>query len=287
MERIRAVLVGVDEYERSDIPSLRGCVNDVLLVRWLLKTCFDVPNEDLRVLVNSRATKENIVRRLGAVLDRSEPGDLVIFYFSGHGTQVRDRDGDELRDALDEVICPYDMDWDRGTYLVDDDLDAALESLRPGVMMEAIFDCCFWGAGARSLIPEPVVQGLRPDVRFIPPPVDVFARSEGDEERLPHHRLARSEVFTGRNVLWAASQEGQPAAEDYIDGRAHGIFTFYGCQLIVESIERPPPWNYSRAQLLDDLRACFEEQAYEQRPELAAPPDLRASRPFVPGAPRR
>ena len=58
--RIRAVLVGVHHYERPDIPTLRGCVNDVALVRMLLKQYFQVPNEDLRVVVNQRATKANI-----------------------------------------------------------------------------------------------------------------------------------------------------------------------------------------------------------------------------------
>lgn len=275
MDRIRAVLVGVDEYERADVPALRGCVNDVLLVRWLLKTRFDVPNEDIRVLVNQRATRENIVHRLGAALGQAEPGDIVVFYFSGHGSQVRDRDGDELTDALDELICPYDMDWDRGTYLIDDDLEAALARLPPGVVLEAFFDCCFWGAGPRRLAPELPLQGLRSDVRFLPPPVDVLARAEGDEDRLDYHRLAGG-ALTERNVLWAASGEGQPAGEDYLDGRAHGIFTFYGCQFIADN-----PWDYSRAQLLDDLRSYFHEQAYEQRPELAASADLQATRPFL------
>jgi metacaspase-1 len=281
LHRILAVLVGVDEYERPDIPPLRGCVNDVLLVRWLLKTRFDVANDDIHVLVNRRATKDNIVRRLGAALARAGEGDIVVFYFSGHGSQVRDRDGDELSDALDELICPHDMDWDRATYLIDDDLDAALAALPPGVMFEAFFDCCFWGAGPQLLAPEPARSLLRPDVRYLPPPVDVVARAEGDEDRLALHRLAGAECFADRNVLWAASQEGQPAAEDYLDGRPHGIFSYYGCRFIADNVPRPHPPDYSRAELLDDLREFFEAQAYEQRPEVAAAPDLLATRPFL------
>ena len=68
MARIRFVLVGVDRYERSDVPSLSGCVNDVALVRRILKQCFGVPNEDIRVLVNERATKANILQRLRRVV---------------------------------------------------------------------------------------------------------------------------------------------------------------------------------------------------------------------------
>jgi hypothetical protein len=44
-------------YERPEIPPLRGCVNDVVLVRRVLKRYFGVPNDDIRVVVNARATK--------------------------------------------------------------------------------------------------------------------------------------------------------------------------------------------------------------------------------------
>src|ERR687892_533321 len=97
-ERIRALLVGVDRYAEPQVPVLRGCVNE-------------------------RATKAQIMRRLHEIIDASRPGDVVVFYFSGHGSQIRDRDGDELSDALDELLCPYDMDWDERRYIVDDEFD--------------------------------------------------------------------------------------------------------------------------------------------------------------------
>jgi hypothetical protein len=246
VSRIRAVLVGIDEYARSDIPSLRGCVNDVALVRMLLKEHLGVPNEDIRVVVNQRATKENILLRLGATIDSAAPGDVVVFYFSGHGSQIRDRDGDELTDALDELICPYDMDWDRGTYLLDDDLDALFASLPPDILLEAFFDCCFWGAGPRELLPDPRPQSLRTDVRYLPPPFDIAARTEGDEHRIDVHQLV-------------------------------------ACQFIAEHLGTRDGSAYSRERLLHDLRDYLHSLGYVQTPELAAPTDLRASAPLAPG----
>jgi hypothetical protein len=276
------VLVGIDEYARSDIPSLHGCVNDVALVRLLLKQHLGVPNEDIRVVVNQRATKENIILRLGATVESAAPGDVVVFYFSGHGSQIRDRNGDELTDALDELICPYDMDWDRGTYLLDDDLDAMFASLPPDILLEAFFDCCFWGAGPRELLPEPRPQSLRADVRYLEPPFDIAARVEGDEHRIDVHQLAACDCFSERNVVWAASQEGQSAAEDYIEGRANGIFTYWGCQFIAEHLQGTGPSAYSRERLLDDVRGYLHSLGYAQTPELSAPGDLRASAPLAP-----
>ena len=277
--KIRAVLVGIDEYERSDIPSLTGCVNDVALVRMLLKNYFAVPNDRIRVVVNQRATKANIVHRLEDMIARSQPGEVLVFYYSGHGSQVRDRDGDELTDSLDEIICPYDMDWD-GVYLSDDALDRIFETLPAGVLLEAFFDCCFWGAGQRGVGPEG--QTLRRDVRYLPPPFDIAARAEGDEDQLAIRRLREGDWLVDRHVAWGASQEGQEAAEDYIDGQPNGVFTYWGCRFIAENIERVDRESYTREQLLDDVRAYLHSLGYVQTPELSAPSDLRLAAPLLP-----
>jgi hypothetical protein len=204
---------------------------------------------------------------------------VALFYFSGHGSQIRDRDGDELTDFLDELICPYDMDWDSRTYILDDDLDEILRSVAPGALVEAFFDCCFWGAGARDLAPEPAPERLRADVRYLAPPIDIFARAEGELPELAVHRLSES-VGPG-NVFWAASQEGQPATEDYLEGRANGVFTYWGCRFIAERLGEGG-WGYTRAQLLQDLREYLQSLGYGQRPELAAPDALRDATPLMP-----
>jgi hypothetical protein len=283
MARLKAVLVGIEEYESSDIPALRGSVNDVLLVRSLLKRYFGVPNEDIRLVLNQRATQANILHRLQAMVDRAEPGDLLIFHYSGHGSQIRDRDGDELTDLLDELICPYDMDWDRGTYILDDDLDAVFDGLPEGVLLEAFFDCCFWGASSRALDGQTAPHSLRSDVRFLPPPLDIAARFEGEEESLATHRFEGCSCFN-HNVLWGASQEGRIAAEDVLEGRVHGVFTYHACRFIEANVERLVGLGYSREQLLEDVRAFLEMEGYVQVPELAAPAELRAAEPFLPGA---
>jgi metacaspase-1 len=280
MARIRAVLVGIDEYQRQDIPPLCGCVNDVAMVRWLLKQYFDVPNRDIRVVVNQRATKANILNRLRDLLERSMPGDVAVFYFSGHGSQVRDRDGDELEDHLDEVICPYDMDWDERSYIDDDEFAAITDGVPRDVLFEGFFDCCFWGAVPRMLLAEPRPQPLRPDVRYLPPPMDIYARAEG--EQLAIRRMPESIRRGDGNVVWAASQEGRPASEDYIDGRAQGIFTYWGCRFIADYIDRAQRWNWPREGLLEALRAYFRTLPYAQTPQLSAQDHLLLEAAFTP-----
>ena len=216
-------------------------------------------------MVNGRATKANILRRLEDTIARAQPGDVVVFYYSGHGSQVRDRNGDELTDGLDEIICPYDMDWDRGTYILDDDLDAIFASLPPGVLLEAFFDCCFWGADARGLEPEPRPELLRRDVRYLPPPFDIAARAEGDEA--PRHPpAARLRVLRRAQRHVGRLAGGPAAAEDYIDGRPNGIFTYWGCRFIAENIERVDRLEYTREQLLEDVRGYLHTLGYVADP---------------------
>ena len=113
----RALLVGVNDYQ--GISDLRGCINDVTNMRNILKTYLGFKNEDIRVLVDRRASKANILHRLRLMVDEAKAGDFLVFHFSGHGSQIRDRDGDELRDQMDELICPWDMNWDNG-FITDD-----------------------------------------------------------------------------------------------------------------------------------------------------------------------
>jgi hypothetical protein len=59
------------------------------------------------------------------------------------------------------------------------------------------------------------------------------------------------------------------------------VFTYWGCRFIEENFERV--WNdeYSRGQLLDDLRRFMHSLGYAQSAELDAQPDLRAAAPFT------
>jgi hypothetical protein len=276
---MQAVLVGVGQYARPDIPPLRGPVNDVVTVRLLLKNVFGLENDDIRVLVDNRATRDAIMHRLRVLAAGAQPGDILVFYFSGHGSQVRDRDADELTDQLDEIICPYDMDWD-GTFILDDDLDEVFAQLAPGVVLETFLDCCFWGAGLRELTAASSPDLAEPGERFIPPPVDIAARFEGDEADLAWHRFTGCTCFRGRNVLWAATEEGQVAVEDWLEGRCAGVFTHFGCRFIEDNLERIVSGGYSRELLLADLRAYLGRAGYLQVPELAAPPELLAAAPL-------
>jgi len=272
--RKKALIIGINRYR--NINPLRGCVNDTTNLRLILKQFAGFSNDDIRMLVDERATKDAIEDRLAWLVKDAEPGDLLVFHYSGHGSQVRDRgDQDELVDHLDEILCPWDMDWD-GTYIDDDYLHKALR-VPEGVILEAILDCCNSGDSSVEVgMPPPRGAGNDPPdraPRFAQPPADIVSRHEGDGlsqnkllERLPANRLA----------MWSACADSQTAADALIDAVPNGAFTFYFCKHLRES-----QGAITRAELLARVKASLREDDFSQVPELAAPAQFAQKKAFT------
>jgi len=258
----RALLVGINKYK---IPGadLNGCVNDVTNVRDILLKYFSFSVKEIRLVVDERATKKGIMKRLNWLAKNAKPGDRVLFHFSGHGSQIRDRDGDELKDNLDEILCPHDMDWD-GTYIVDDELQEFFGSLPKGVNLEVLLDCCHSGTGTRE---ARGIEGLPQDLsfrpRFLTPPADILARVDDDD-------LEVKKLLKGGNplnhVLFSGCKENQTSADAYIKGSYNGAFSYYFCKQL-----RDGQGELSRGDLLKRVRASLRYNGFSQVPQLECP----------------
>lgn len=88
-----------------------GCVNDVKnLSKFLIERHgFSVGSDSMVILTdeakdpNFIPTRRNIINAMQWLVAGVRPGDSLFFHFSGHGSQVKDRDGDE-DDGYDEVF---------------------------------------------------------------------------------------------------------------------------------------------------------------------------------------
>src|SRR6266581_2015789 len=98
----KALLAGINDYPGRQ-NDLQGCVNDITNVCDVLVKYFGFASADVTLLQDKHATKAAILDGLKALVARSSAGDLLVFHYSGHGSQVRDADGDELDDGLDEI----------------------------------------------------------------------------------------------------------------------------------------------------------------------------------------
>jgi len=101
----KALLVGINKYKPELNSDLKGCVNDVEKIREILINIYGFNPDNIRVLTDERAIKEAILDRLRWLVDDLAIGDEIVFDYSGHGSRIRDRDGDELEDHMDEILC--------------------------------------------------------------------------------------------------------------------------------------------------------------------------------------
>jgi metacaspase-1 len=271
-----ALLVGINDYK--SINDLNGCVNDVTNIRNILKTFFGYTNDDIRVLTDERATKKNILFRLENMVKKAKTGDHLVFHYSGHGSQIRDRDNDELKDHMDELICPYNMNWDDG-YITDDMLRVILDQLPEGVKMEIILDSCHSGTGTRepAIIPASSEDGVKLfRNRYLPPPADIVCRYQGDEDRLLAPRSFRSdESITLNHVLWAGCRDNQTSADAFIDGRYNGAFSYYFCKHIREN-----RGNITRSELISRISDSLDHNDYSQLPQLECRENIKSEKVF-------
>jgi hypothetical protein len=255
----KAFLTGINRY-RIPGADLQGCVNDVTNIRNILLNYFGFEVEDIRVLVDERATKKAMLHRLEWLVKGAKAGDRLLMHFSGHGSQIRDRNGDELKDQLDELICPHDMDWD-GNFIVDDDLDAIFSELPKGVRLEVILDCCHSASGIRQVAELPRLASEHPvTARFLMPPVDILCRQDDDD--LPVHHLERDSMPAG-HVLFSACRDNQTAADAFIKGKYNGAFSYYFCMHL-----RDTQGAISRGELIRRVRASLKYYGYSQVPQL-------------------
>src|SRR5919202_424590 len=144
----KAFLVGINNFTRPDW-QLNGCINDTVAVRELLQSYFDFQDDDIKVIHDRDATAQGIRDGLGWLLQNARSGDVRIFHFSSHGTQVPDESDDEM-DVQDEVIVPFDHDWSKP--FRDDDLRAIFDTIPDGVNFTFIADCCHSGSIQKGLL---------------------------------------------------------------------------------------------------------------------------------------
>ena len=150
-----AILVGVWDYENPNL-QLDAPPNDLKLMKEML-TAHGVSAERSHILTNPN--KREIQRKFRELTRQLDPTDSLLFYFSGHGTQIIDRlgtfPGDEAEgrypDRNDEALLPVDANLaSPETYLLDDELNVLLQEL-PTREIVCIIDTCYSGDILREI----------------------------------------------------------------------------------------------------------------------------------------
>ena len=99
-----ALIVAIGNYpepRKNRWPEINS-VNDVPLIKNALISSQQFNENNIRLLVDSQATKKGIVDALDNLVASVNKGDIVVVHFSSHGQQIEDDNNDEI-DGLDEV----------------------------------------------------------------------------------------------------------------------------------------------------------------------------------------
>src|SRR5215212_2377925 len=232
----KALIVGINKFTRISGANLSGCVNDAKdMYNTLLINGF--PPTRIKLLTDEKATKANIIKGLQWLTKDANPGDVLVYYHSGHGSNITDVDGDEA-DRLDEMVIPSDFDWyDPKTYLTDDELHKYFTGATPkGVRCDVILDTCYSGTGTRSLLQRGGVG--EKTGRFLPRPIEQNARintmipAETKVNKIGETLKADK---SQNNTLHSACSENQVSWEMAIGSEVRGVFTYEFCQILRRS----------------------------------------------------
>jgi hypothetical protein len=299
----KALLVGINRYP-DPRHELKGCVNDVHQMAETLKSRCGFPGGgNMRILTDARATRLAIIDGLDWLTAAASPGDSLVFHYSGHGSQVPDRNGDETTDRLDEILCPYDLDWDAP--LTDDDLAAVSANVPQGALLTVILDCCHSGTGLRDVAlsashhdPPALTRPANPSFpgcaiprgnfvrprgvpppdasdrhRFLPPP-----EPTPTSPRLPRRAARRFGVSVTRTnaVLIAACRDDQTSADAWIDGGYHGAHTYYLCRTL-----RYGSRDLTYRALVSAAGTVLSRAGFDQVPQLEGPARLLRTATFA------
>lgn len=200
-----ALSVGINDYPGSS-NDLQGCVNDANGWSRLLAS------EGYRTttLLNDQATRAYVAAELARLVSMARFGDRLVFTYSGHGSWVPDKDGDEA-DARDECLVLHD--WQQAGYLTDDDLYRIFQVRRAGVRVSIFSDSCHSGTVARF------VNDFNKAPRFFSP---ALLGVDPKAYRGPKTRDVGSRPGT---VLFGGCDDLEYSYDAFIDGKPQGAFS--------------------------------------------------------------
>jgi Caspase domain len=220
----RALLVGINDYSASklgsrpkgipapgrDWPALNGAITDVEMLREMLGLLYGFDRRDILTLTDQNATRQAILQAIDEHLVKpAASGDILFFYFAGHGSQVRNSLSNEP-DKLDESLVPADSLLGAPD-LRDKELRLLFNRmLDRGARLTVVLDNCHSGSGARGLATGAIPRGVSPDLRDVADGTNAGPR--------PEHR--------GALVVSAAQDPDQAWETRDSEGRFHGAFSW-------------------------------------------------------------
>lgn len=250
-----ALLVGVNNYPGS-VSELNGCLNDVRLQYELLVNRYGFDPQNIAIVSDATLdlpareqiappTRQAIIDAFRThLIDRAQPGDTVVFHYSGHGTYVQDPHPVRYpqRQDYSGVSAFENFDGKNGAIVPMDVLEGVSEGEANVITGNTIFllshalktdnvtlvlDSCYSGGGVRGNLVYRATFGDDEN------PIRASQTEQSFQEQLIEELgLTRDRVQQMRQdgiakgVAMTSALSTQVAAETSIAGFKAGIFTY-------------------------------------------------------------
>jgi Caspase domain len=274
-----ALLIGVSGYPSlAQNKRLRGPANDVQIMRASLLQS-GIASSAITTLADgvtdqtakpaqtnpqsSLPTKQNIISGLRGLAQRARPGDWVIVYFSGHGSQQPQPPASKLSlgtyiepDGLDEIFLPYDVSrWNgaKGAVdgaLIDDEIGHEFDKItKRGIKLWAIFDTCHSGGMAKSINLSdnaPVNRYVTPESLGVPTEAlaEAYSASQSANAASSGNNSSRSTAtYTskGFNTRSVSTVPNTARVKSKFEVKTGELVVFYASQPEEPAAEEPLP----------------------------------------------
>lgn len=216
---------------------LQYCEDDARKFVGLVGDKLRVPRENIRLLLGSNSSKGEFVDSLRWLARKTQPEDLVIIYFSGHGTLVPDPPGIHHADGKSAAFVCY---HNKQTLRINDpDLDRILllgadfaKTMRdvPARRRLIVVDSCHSGsinkALSSNLIPKFIPLLTEDDMKEVR--VEPGAAALEDDIAAGRYK----ELIDNKDTLVAACAKTESSYEDR--AKKSGLFTYW----FVKSLEQ-------------------------------------------------
>jgi len=158
-----ALVIGIDKYQ--NVQKLNYAVDDAESIKDILINSFDFPANNISILTNEEATKENILKSFANITKNAKINDRVLVFFAGHGETMDLPGGGEKG-----YLIPVEGD-SKELYLTAIPMDELKEI---ALMSEAkhmlyLVDACYGGiaaVGSRGLEPEKTPNYINKITKF-------------------------------------------------------------------------------------------------------------------------
>jgi len=284
----KALLVGINYIGQQY--QLSGCINDVKHIKEVLITQFgfvDTPDKMIILTDDQKdplkiPTRKNMLNAMKWLVQGCRPGDSLFFHFSGHGSQKKDQDGDEV-DGYDETILP--VDYKKSGQIVDDEMNSILvRPLPEGVRLTAIFDSCH--SGTALDLPyvyaddgKLVVQKGPSTLQMVNDTINSFAMgdvmgifsgiknlAESDKIKKNSSKAKKKTEETRSTfadvIMFSGCKDSQTSADTKINNLATGAMSYAFIKAIMSNK------NMSYLQLLKETKKHLAN--YSQKPQLSS-----------------